>query len=134
MSERKIIRVRDVMRAEFDLVDGLTTVSEALKTLHTIENKMLIVEKRHQDDEYGVVMVSDIARHVLAQDKSPERVNVYEIMTKPALTVEAKMDVRYCARLFDKFGITRAPVMENGMIVGVVDLTMMVLKGIRLDA
>lgn len=130
---RKIIRVRDVMKTEVDLVDGLTTVAEALRKMKHIDTKCLIVDKRHEDDEYGVVLLSDIARHVLAMDRSPERVNVYEIMSKPVISVDAAMDIRYCARLFDKFGLSRAPVMEQCKIVGVVSYTDMVLKGLYAD-
>jgi signal-transduction protein with cAMP-binding, CBS, and nucleotidyltransferase domain len=128
--ERKVVRVRDVMKSQVDMIDGLTTVADALRKMRHVENKALIVEKRHEDDEYGIVMLSDIARQVLARDRAPERVNVYEIMSKPVVSVDAAMDIRYCARLFDKFGLTRAPVMEGGKIVGVVSYTDMVLKGL----
>ena len=131
MKQREIVRVRDVMRPEIDIVDGMTTISDALTQMQSIKNKMLIVDKRHEDDEYGVVRMADIAYHVLAQDKSPERVNVYEIMIKPAITVDASMDIRYCARLFERLKLSRAPVMDNGKLVGVVSLTRMVLHGIR---
>jgi len=119
------------MRPAIDIVDGMTTISDALTQMEHLKNKMLIVDKRHEDDEYGVVRMSDIAHHVLAQDKSPDRVNVYEVMIKPAITVDASMDIRYCARLFERLKLSRAPVMEDGKLVGVVSLTRMVLKGIR---
>ncbi len=130
MSDRVIIRVTDVMKNKFDLIDGITTVSEALEKMKHVENKSLIVNKRHNDDEYGIVLLADIARYVLANDRAPERVNIYEIMSKPVITVHANMDIRYCARLFDRFGLTRAPVVDDGgQIVGMVSYTDMVLKG-----
>jgi len=131
MKTREIVRVRDVMRPEIDIVDGMTTISDALTQMQSIKNKMLIVDKRHDDDEYGVVRMADIAHHVLAQDKSPDRVNVYEVMIKPAITVDASMDIRYCARLLERLELSRVPVMENGKLVGVISLTRMVLHGIR---
>ena len=131
MKPKEIVRVRDVMRAEIDIVDGMTTISDALRAMKNLKNKMLIVDKRHEDDEYGVVRMTDIAHHVLARDKSPDRVNVYEIMIKPAITVDASMDIRYCARLFERLKLSRAPVMDNGKLVGVVSLTRMVVHGIR---
>jgi predicted transcriptional regulator len=130
MSEKNLIRVRDVMKNNYDLVDGKITVREALKAMKFQENKSLIVNKRHDDDEYGIVMLSDIAKHVLATDRSPDRVNVYEIMSKPVLSVSPDMDIRYCARMFERFGLSRAPVIENGKIIGVVSYTDMVLRGL----
>lgn len=124
-----IVRVSDVMKKKFDMVDGMATVAEALETMKHIETKTLIVNKRHDDDVYGIVTLTGIARSVLAADRAPERVNIYEIMTKPALTTSADMDIRYCARLFDNFGLSRAPVIDHGEICGIVSLTDMVLKG-----
>ena len=127
---KKIVRVRDVMKNNFDLIDGRMTVMEALKEMNHIESKSLIVDKRHEDDEYGILLLSDIAKNVLAKDRSPNRVNVYEIMAKPVLTVDPDMDIRYCARFLERFGLTRVPVIENGNIVGIVSFTDMVMKGL----
>ncbi|MGB5301471.1 MAG: CBS domain-containing protein [Thiogranum sp.] len=129
MSEEKVVRVSDVMKSRFDLIDGKVTVADALKRMKHVETKTLIVDKRHDNDEYGMVLLSDIAKHVLAVDRSPDRVNVYEIMSKPVITVQPDMDIRYCARLFDRFGLSRAPVLEHGRVVGIVSFTDMVLRG-----
>jgi len=129
MTEAKVIRVEHVMKTQFDIVDGMATVREALLTMKHIETKVLIVDKRHEDDEYGIVLLADIARKVLAQDRSPERVNIYEIMAKPIISVDPCMDIRYCARLFDRFGLARAPVISGGKVKGIVSYTDMVLKG-----
>jgi signal-transduction protein with cAMP-binding, CBS, and nucleotidyltransferase domain len=131
MSERQLIRVRDVMKTDFDMVDGMDTVQTALEKMLHVETKSLIVKKRNQDDEFGLVMLSDIARQVLAMDRAPERVNIYEIMTKPVLTVSPDMDIRYCARIFSRFDLSRAPVEERGEVVGIVSYTDMVLKGLK---
>jgi len=131
VSERRdVVRARDVMKVNVDVVDGLTTVAQALRTMRHVDTKALIVDKRHENDEYGIVLLSDIARQVLARDRAPDRVNVYEIMAKPVLSVDPEMDIRYCARLFDRFGLSRAPVIEDGKVVGVVSYTDMVLKGL----
>ena len=131
MKEKKLIRIRDVMKDKFDIVDGMETVEHALNTMAHLETKTLIIKKRHNNDEYGMVTLSDIARHVLAADRSPKRVNVYEIMSKPVITVSPDMDIRYCARLFSRFNLTRAPVIESGEVIGLVSFTDMVVKGLR---
>ena len=128
-----IIRVRDVMKTDLDIVDGMLTVTEALKSMKFPDTRTLIVDKRHQDDEYGVVMFRDMAKKVLARDHSPNRVNIYEIMTKPLISVHPDMDIRYCTRLFDRFGLSRAPVLEDQKIIGLVSYTDIVLKGFALE-
>lgn len=129
MSERQVTRVRNVMKTGYDLVDGMMTVKDALAKMRHVETKCLIVDKRHADDEYGIVLISDIAKHVLATDRAPERVNVYEVMSKPVIGIDPDMDIRYCARLFEKFGLSRAPVIEAGKLLGIVSFTDMVLQG-----
>jgi predicted transcriptional regulator len=128
-----IIRVRDVMKSEVDVVDGMLTVTEALRSMKYPDTRTLIVDKRHEDDEYGVVMFRDMAKKVLARDHSPNRVNIYEIMSKPVVSVEPDMDIRYCSRLFDNFGLSRAPVVENKKIIGLVSYTDIVLKGLLVE-
>jgi hypothetical protein len=39
------------------------------------------------------------------------------------------MDIRYCARLFTRFELTRAPVVEHGEVIGIVSMTDLVIKG-----
>lgn len=128
--DKKVVRVRDVMKKNFDMVDGKMTIMEALRTMKHVETKSLIVNKRHDDDEYGMLLLSDIAKNVLAKDRSPERTNVYEIMSKPLLPIDPQMDIRYCARLLERFGLSRAPVVENGKVIGIVSFTDMVLYGL----
>ncbi len=130
MSAKQIIRVRDVMEANFHTIDGMATITDALQAMKKLGAQGLIVDKRHDDDEYGIVLISDIAREVLARDRSPHRVNVYEVMAKPVITVDPEMDIRYCARLFTRFELSRAPVVENSRVVGIVSFSDLVLEGL----
>ncbi|HGY9569884.1 TPA: CBS domain-containing protein [Vibrio harveyi] len=129
MSSHELIRVRDVMAATYIIVDGLITVNEGITLARKSEVKALVVKKRDDDDEYGIVLMNDIAKKVLAKNRSPQRTNIYEIMTKPALTVDPNMNVKYCARLFERFGISRAPVIENGEVIGMVSYNNIVING-----
>ncbi|MCG8427303.1 MAG: CBS domain-containing protein [Chromatiales bacterium] len=131
MNTETIVRVRDVMKTNFDTVDGMDTVEMALSKMNHVETKTLVVKKRNEHDEYGIVMLSDIARKVLAKDRSPQRVNIYEIMTKPVISVDPDMDIRYCARLFTRYDLSRAPVIKDREIVGIVGFTDMVVKGLQ---
>jgi predicted transcriptional regulator len=130
MSEKIIVRVKDVMKPDFDLVDGMDTVADVLKKSSHPESKCFIVDTRHENDEYGIVLLSDIAKEVLARNKAPERINIYEIMSKPVVSVDPEMDIRYCARLFENFGLGRAPVIDKRKVVGIVGYTDIVLHSV----
>jgi CBS domain-containing protein len=130
VNQSKKVCVADVMKREFDLVPGMLTVKDALLAMKFPDTRALIIDKRDPDDEYGIVLISDIAKQVLAADRSPDRVNLYEIMAKPVLSVAPEMNIRYCARLMQRFGIALAPVINSGKVVGVVSYHDLVLNGL----
>ena len=127
MSKKPVIKVSDVMKQSYASIDGLATISEALAVMVKERTAVLIVNPRHEHDEWGMVLASDIARQVLALDRAPERVNVYEIMEKPLVTVSPHMDIRYCARLFTRYDLMRAIVVEDGQLKGIVSPVNLVL-------
>ena len=125
--------VRDCMRKDVTEVDGKLDVLSALQIMKDVGATSLIVKRRDENDEIGMLLFSDIAKQVIAKDRAPERVNVYEIMAKPVLTVRPDMEIRYCARMFENFGISHAPVVEDDKIVGMVSYYLLVLHGILPD-
>jgi predicted transcriptional regulator len=133
MSNRNWGLVRDCMRTDITEIDGTIDVLSALKVMKKVGATSLIVTRRDEQDEHGLLLFSDIAKEVIAKDRAPERVNVYEVMAKPVLSVRPNMQIRYCARLFDNFGISHATVVENGKIVGIVSYYLLVLQGLMPD-
>ena len=93
MSDQQPVRVSDIMSTRYQTVDGMMTVAEAIEKLKADNAIALIVDKRHDNDEYGIVLLRDIANEVLAQDRAPERVNIYEIMSKPVVGVDPDTDL-----------------------------------------
>ena len=122
--------VRNCMRTDVTEIDGGMDVLSALKIMKKVGDTSLIVKRRDEKDEYGMLLFSDIAKKVIAQNRAPARVSVYEIMAKPCLTVRPEMEIRYCARLFENFGISHAPVVENDKVVGTVSYYRLVLHGL----
>ena len=123
--------VRDCMRPNVTEVDGSIDVLSALRIMKKVGQTSLIVKRRDEHDEHGMLLFSDIAKEVIAKNRAPERVNVYEIMAKPVITVRPDMDIRYCARLFENFGIGHAPVAEDDKIIGMVSYYRLVLHGLQ---
>ena len=131
MTESDLVRVRDVMKVDFDVVDGLATVADALRDMQHIDTKALIVRRRNEDDEYGIVELEHIATDVLARNRAPERVNIYEIKEKPLIGVDPAMDIRYCARMFERYRLYRAAVVEAREVIGIVSYADIVIKGMK---
>jgi len=131
--QKKVIKARDVMRSQFVEIDGVATVTDAIDALRDHDIEMLIVKKRDQNDAYGIVLLSDIVKKVLAKDRAVDRVNVYEIMSKPVISIEPEMDVRYCARLFDNFGLSHTVVSEGGKVLGVIGYKELLVPWFEMD-
>ena len=113
MKESSPLKVGDLMVEELHTIDGLATVADAmaLMKLHSVSS--LVVNPRNDDDELGLVVVADIARGVIADNRAPDRVNVYEIMSKPLLTLPDDMLAKYAVRLLVRFELSRAVVVDH---------------------
>lgn len=127
---KRVIKARDIMHTQHLEMDRMATVSEALAVMKAEKTNMIIVKKRDEHDAFGILLLSDIVKKVLAKDKAADRVNVYEIMSKPVIPLDPGMDVRYIARLFDRFGLSNAPVIENGQVTGIVSYKELVFDGL----
>jgi len=122
----KFIKVSDVMTPRVETIEGLETIDTAIRQMREKGFGSLIVAKRDESDEYGLVTVQHIARHVIEPNLAPERVSVYEIMEKPVLTVHRDMNIRYAIRLMERLGELRCLVIHDGEAVGIVTMLDMV--------
>jgi len=129
MSDTVIINVGAVMTPDVKTIDGTQTVDKAIEMMRNSGVSSLIVDRRNTDDEFGMVVVSDIAIKVIGPNKAPSRVGIYEIMTKPVLTLMEDMDIRYAVRLLGQFSLSRALVVDHQRnLKGIVTLRDMVLR------
>jgi len=127
----KIIRARDVMTPGIIYIDGMATAKEAAELMREKGVEALVVNKRHPDDAHGILVVKDLIKGVILLDLDSSEVNVFEIMTKPPITVPADMDIRYVAGMLIRAKVRRAPVEENGQYIGMVSLSSMVLNNLE---
>ncbi len=110
-----MMRVEDIMTKQVVTISGSATVAEAVKLLKDQGLRALIVEPRSGRDTYGMVTETDIVYKVAAYGKDPKVLRVFEIMTKPCITVTPDLGVEYVARLVANTQIRRAPVVQNGL-------------------
>ncbi len=126
-TEGAVIRARDVMRTKLVTISGMATVKEAADKMRSEHLTHLLVEKRNEDDAWAIVSIRDLVEGVLIPDRSAQDVNVFEVMTKPLVTVPPDMDIRYVARLLHNTGLSRVPVEENGKLIGMISLSSLIL-------
>ena len=122
-----IMKAEDIMSKEVVTIRGSATVAEAVKLMKTKQLRALIVDRRHDEDAYGIVTETDIVYKVAAFGKDPKKIRVFEIMSKPCIVVNPDLGVEYVARLFANTGIRRAPVIK-GELVGIISVTDILTK------
>lgn len=115
------------MKENIVLIDGMATAREAVSQMRSKNIDFLIVDKRDEQDAYGILVIQDIVKGAIIAERTLDEVNVYEIMTKPVLSVPADMDIRYVAGLLIKFGLKVAPIEDNGRYLGTISLSDIVL-------
>lgn len=125
-----IIRARDVMRSKTVTIDGMATVKEAADKMRAEHITHLLVEKRSPDDAWAMVSIRDLVEGVIVPGRAANDVNVFEVMTKPVITVPPDMDIRYVIRLMHNTGLSRVPVEENGELIGMISLVSLVRNGL----
>ena len=124
---RSFQNAKDVMTKKVIFIDGMATAKEAVEIMREEKVTALIVNKRDPQDAYGIAVVNDFISGVIIPDKSSEEVNIFEIMSKPAISIPADMDVRYVANLLMNIGLRIAPVEENGQYIGMITLSDLIL-------
>ena len=123
-----MLKASDIMTEDVATIRGSATVAEAVKLMKFKNLRALIVDVRSSQDAYGIVTQTDIVERVVAYGKDPEKMRVYEIMTKPCIVVNPDLGVEYVARLFANTGIRVAPIIK-GELVGIVSVTDIFNKG-----
>jgi CBS domain-containing protein len=121
------MKASDIMTTDVATVRGSASVADAVKIMKEKGLRSLIVSRRTEEDAYGMVTETDIAYKVAAYGKDPKSIRVYEIMTKPCISVNPDLGVEYVARLFANTGIRRAPVIKETLL-GIVSITDIITK------
>lgn len=121
-------RARDIMATDVVTVDDSATAAEAVELMKAKQVRALIVDRRSDDDAYGMVTQRDVVYRVVAEGRDPRVVRVYEIMSKPLVVVNPDLDVKYVARLMAQRGLSRAPVLAEQKLQGVVSISDIVMK------
>ena len=114
--------VRDIMMSDFIKIEGITKVSDALVMMNQKKLNAILIEPRNEADVYRIMTRRDIARKVIGERRKLHETHVYEIMTKPVLSVPPNMPLPYAARHLTSFKVSYAMVLENNTVIGMVSL------------
>jgi len=117
--------VKDVMTPADKLIkiSPMSTVREALKLMRTNTVRSVIVEKNSEEGAYGLVTFKNILQSIVAEDGDIDLLNVYDIAVMPAISVSAKLNVQYAAKMMVTSSIKRLLVIDNNELQGILTMT-----------
>ncbi len=111
-----LMKAQEIMTRNVVKVKGSATIAEAVALMKENNIRCLIVDRRREDDAYGIITETDVVNQVAAYGKDPQQVRVYEVMTKPCIVVNPDLGVEYVARLFSQANIHHAPVIQHEVL------------------
>ena len=124
--------VEDVMKTNVIKIAPLATLREAMSQMKLHKVKSLVVDRRDAHDAYGLITYDTILQTIVAEEGDIDLVNVYDVCTKPAITIPPAMDLKYVARLMVAQQLPRLVVLENNALVGLVTMTDIVAEVLAL--
>jgi CBS domain-containing protein len=114
--------VKDIMKTEVITISPLATLRDAMAKMSKHKVKSLVVERRDESDAYGLLTYTAILRTIVAEEGDIDLINVYDVCSKPAISVPPGMHLKYVARLMAKHRLSRLVVLETGDMVGIVTM------------
>ncbi|WP_006786876.1 CBS domain-containing protein [Thiorhodospira sibirica] len=114
--------VSDIMVRNVITVSPLATLRDAMRLMRRHKVKSLVVEKRNPHDAYGIVTYTTVLRTIVAEGGDIDMINVYDVCSKPVLTVPSEMDIKYVAKLMVSQSIRRLVVLRNNELEGIVTI------------
>ena len=116
--------VKDWMIDLVVFVDPDATVSEALATMRRRYIHSVLVSRKEDYPEYGILTSTDICDKIVAQGRNPAQTKVRQVATTPLVTVPKEMPLEECAAAMKKHRIHHLPVADaSGNLAGMISAT-----------
>ena len=114
--------LKDVVKTfEFPTIGRDATVMKAIDLMLEKDCYTLLVPRKNRSDAYGILTKKDIVSKVVAEGRSPAKVKVKDIMSKPLVVLtNLSLDLRWVAKAMANSGVTTIAVFDKGDFYGYV--------------
>lgn len=124
-----MLTVADIMTRNVTTITSGATVADAIELMQQQQIRALLVEHRSQHMPFGMVTERDIVYTVVARGHNPEQVLVQDIMRQPCISLEPTMTIQEASQVLSDTGVQRAPVVQDGELLGVISVTDILMRG-----
>lgn len=114
---KRIVSVRDAMADKVLTAGPNTTVDRAAKLMAERGVGSIIIVKSKKP--VGILTERDLLMKVVSLDLKPSKVKVDKIMSSPITTIGPDIDITEAARMMAHSKIRRLPVVERGVLIGI---------------
>ena len=118
--EKGAMKVREIMSRPIITEDGDALITEIVKNMAELGIGSVVITS--DGNPAGIITERDIALKVLLQNKRADEVTAKEVMSSPLVTIDAETSVDEASALAAEKRIKRLPVVENGVLVGIVSV------------
>ncbi|MFP4682392.1 MAG: CBS domain-containing protein [Ectothiorhodospira sp.] len=125
--------VKDIMVDRVATISSLATLREAMQEMKRHRVKSLVVDKRRPSDAYGIITYTTILRTIVAEEGDIDLINVYDVCSKPVISVPGELEVKHVARLMVNQGIRRIVVLQGNQLMGLVTMNDIVSSIVELS-
>jgi CBS domain-containing protein len=118
------MKVAEILKAKGNNIFSITsdyTVYDALKVMGEKNIGALLVIENQQ--LVGIISERDYARKIILKGKSSQDTLVKEIMTKEVISVSPGDKIDKCMELMSEKHIRHLPVMQDGIVTGIISIT-----------
>jgi CBS domain-containing protein len=118
------MKVAEILKAKGNNIFSITsdyTVYDALKVMGEKNIGALLVIEDQQ--LVGIISERDYARKIILKGKSSQDTLVKEIMTKEVISVLPDDKIDKCMELMSEKHIRHLPVMQDGIVTGIISIT-----------
>ena len=115
------VTVHDAMTSNVITVDPKTSIAKAAAIMSQKGIGSLIIKSNSEPE--GLVTESDIISKVVSMDIQASQITVEEVMTKNLINIDPGCDLNEAARTMAKNKIRRLPVVNKGVLVGILTST-----------
>lgn len=114
---KRVASVRDAMADKVLTAGPNTTVNRAAKLMAERGVGSIIIVKKKKP--VGILTERDLLMKVVSLDLKPSKVKVGKIMSSPVMTIGPNLDITDAARTMAHSKIRRLPVVEKGILIGI---------------
>jgi len=118
--EEADMKVREIMSRPIVTEDEDALVMEIVKKMAELRIGSVVITS--EGKPAGIITERDIALKAVLKDKTATTVKAKEIMSSPLVTIDPEASVDEATELAVKEQIKRLPVVENGVLVGIISV------------